>query len=143
MAKKLAAVAAIGAALILTGCGGTSTASSTPTATPTPTEPPYVSKINAGETSCKVSANAIKADVGIEDSGHTVQLHGTRNYSGNVLSIADLECLLEALGSPSSVILQMEQTRALDGMQHATWGTTKATWTYHPDNGLKVILTDQ
>jgi hypothetical protein len=35
----------------------------------------------------------------------------------------------------------MESTRALDGMQSATWSSYEVTWTYHPDDGLDLIIT--
>ena len=31
-------------------------------------------------------------------------------------------------------------TRALDGRQQASWDGFEASWTYHPDNGLTLIL---
>jgi hypothetical protein len=34
----------------------------------------------------------------------------------------------------------MEKTRALDGRQTASWSFIEASWTYHPDNGLDVII---
>lgn len=37
---------------------------------------------------------------------------------------------------------QMDSTRALDGMQTAEWDTFEAKWTYHPDDGLDVIITE-
>ena len=44
--------------------------------------------------------------------------------------------------TPTTVIAQMDSTRALDGTRDATWDGMTATWTYHPDDGLDVILTD-
>lgn len=43
------------------------------------------------------------------------------------------------LGLPSSIIDKMSSTRALDGMQSQDCGDFIVTWTYHPDNGLRVI----
>ena len=31
-------------------------------------------------------------------------------------------------------------TRALDGRQSATWAQFEASWTYHPDDGLDVLV---
>jgi hypothetical protein len=36
----------------------------------------------------------------------------------------------------------MDNTRALDGMQTASWGNYEASWTYHPDEGLDVVVTE-
>jgi hypothetical protein len=43
---------------------------------------------------------------------------------------------------PQSVLAQTEQTRALDGMRSAEWGTFGASWTFHPDDGLDLIITE-
>lgn len=40
---------------------------------------------------------------------------------------------------PSSITDKMSSTRALDGMQTQNGSDFTATWTYHPDEGLKVI----
>lgn len=40
---------------------------------------------------------------------------------------------------PSSITDKMSSTRALDGMQSQDCGDFTVSWTYHPDNGLKVI----
>lgn len=53
-----------------------------------------------------------------------------------------LMCTLGELGTPQSVIARMEQTRALDGMQDARWDDFDASWTYHPDAGLDLIITE-
>lgn len=67
-------------------------------------------------------------------------MSGEEPGSGTV-SFDGLTCVLGALDTPTSVIAQMESTRALDGMQSATWGDFKASWNYHPDDGLDVIIT--
>lgn len=64
----------------------------------------------------------------------------TLTLSGNML-FSMQECILNELDVPDSVLAQIGATRALDGMQRAEWGTVKATWTYHPDDGLDLILT--
>ncbi len=40
---------------------------------------------------------------------------------------------------PSSISEKMSSTRALDGMQSQNCGSFTVSWTYHPDNGLRVI----
>ena len=43
------------------------------------------------------------------------------------------------LNLPASVGEKMAGTRALDGMQSQNCGDFTVSWTYHPDNGLRVI----
>ena len=31
-------------------------------------------------------------------------------------------------------------TRAVDGAQHEEWKVYRVTWTYHPEDGLSVVL---
>ena len=58
-------------------------------------------------------------------------------------SIDDAVLALMALDVPDSVLNRMENTRALDGTQEATWGDFTAIWTYHPDDGLDIVITEQ
>ena len=43
------------------------------------------------------------------------------------------------LNLPASINEKMSSTRALDGMQSQNCGDFTVSWTYHPDNGLRVI----
>jgi hypothetical protein len=47
------------------------------------------------------------------------------------------------LDAPESVVAQMGSTRALDGTRDASFDGMTATWTYHTDDGLEVIVTDR
>jgi hypothetical protein len=53
---------------------------------------------------------------------------------------ASLPALLDGLGFSSGTIDRIERTRALDGTQEAESDGVTATWTYHPDAGLSLIL---
>jgi hypothetical protein len=81
----------------------------------------------------------------LEDDGATliVDTEGTGLGSGDA-TISDLFCVLGTLSVPSYVTAQMENTRALDGMQRAEWTVDgenfTASWTYHPDQGMDVII---
>ncbi len=66
-----------------------------------------------------------------------------RHESGDepeAASIEDIACLLSKLDTPDTVASRMDSTRALDGTQTATWDGNTATWTYHPDNGLDIVI---
>ena len=78
--------------------------------------------------------------VTVHDEGRslTVDQEGEDETSG--ASIDELVCVLAAAGVPDSVVARMEVTRALDGMQTAEWDGITATWTYHPDSGMNLIL---
>jgi hypothetical protein len=63
-------------------------------------------------------------------------------YGTGSATFDGLMCTLNELKTPQAVIARMGQTRALDGMQSAHWDSFDASWTYHPDDGLDVILTE-
>jgi hypothetical protein len=37
-------------------------------------------------------------------------------------------------------VTEIDNTRALDGMQRDSWRKFKASWTYHPDDGLNIVI---
>lgn len=86
------------------------------------------------------TCNAPKGYARIGDNGRSLKLDSEGDEQIGGLSIDDTECVLNELGVPDSVVDKMGSTRALDGMQTATWDDITATWTYHPDDGLDVIL---
>lgn len=80
------------------------------------------------------------------DDGHSVSLDGQGKLETDDTTKASTEqiaCILTALKAPDFVIGKMDSTRALDGMQNADWAGISASWTYHPDNGLDLILHDK
>ena len=49
---------------------------------------------------------------------------------------SDLECIIEELSAPSTVLDRMLRTNSLMGVQDAEWDGISVSWTYHPDRGL-------
>lgn len=92
------------------------------------------SPLESAAASCSVGA--------VEDQGRTLFLD-TRgeDFGSGSLEYADVLCVLEALDVPQSVLHRIGQTRALDGVQDAAWAEVAASWTYHPDDGLDIIVT--
>jgi len=77
----------------------------------------------------------------VGDSGKTVTLDSKGNDDADGVSYEQIACVLRALSTPDSVLADIDQTRALDGRQEASWGSYSAVWRYHPDSGLELILT--
>ncbi|GLU91365.1 hypothetical protein [Agromyces sp. NBRC 114283] len=90
-------------------------------------------KLEAAAEKCEISALAIG------DEGKTLILD-MKVDGGSGLPIEDVVCALAELNVSDAVLSQMDSTRALDGKQTAEWDDITATWTYHPDEGLDVIL---
>ncbi len=59
---------------------------------------------------------------------------GEEDFLGG--DFADLQCIIENLNAPSTVMARMYQTTSSMGVQEADWDGISATWTYHPDRGL-------
>jgi len=81
------------------------------------------------------------AGVELLDSGRTLKFNYAGKYSSYFAaagSYADVTCALAVMKAPSFVTSQIDTTRALDGLQKATWGKVSSFWTYHPDNGLNI-----
>ncbi|WP_104195729.1 hypothetical protein [Cryobacterium sp. M15] len=52
----------------------------------------------------------------------------------------DVLCVLDQLEVPDSVNTRIGSTRALDGRQTAMWDEFDASWGYHPDSGLDIVV---
>ena len=94
--------------------------------------------------SAAVQACQLTGSTGITlmDEGNSVELQ-TAGKKSTGAPYADVVCVLDELNAPESVKARMDTTRALDGSQNATWTGYSAVWTYHPDNGLNIIVETQ
>lgn len=71
--------------------------------------------------------------------GDSESLEITVNYPSDAVD-EWLAQLLDELGFPTATQARMERTRAIDGTLEATGAAVTATWTYHPDSGLQIIV---
>jgi hypothetical protein len=77
----------------------------------------------------------------LADHGRTITLDTVgEEDSGVGDDISDVACVLLALKAPTFVVTEIDNTRALDGMQRDHWRGFKASWTYHPDDGLNIVI---
>jgi len=118
--KTLFIIGAVGAlSIALSGCA----------AGPTPLQKVYEE--------CNLSAG-----VRVGDEGKTlaVDMMGEDEYDG--ANIDDVICILNSplLRMPEFIINGVETTRALDGKQNGEWDGFEAEWSYHPDNGLDLMI---
>ena len=76
----------------------------------------------------------------VEDNGHSITLDtkGEEDATGDAMF--SVGCVVNELSMPDYIVQKVDHTRALDGMQSDTWDGYTATWTYHPDNGLLLII---
>ncbi|MCC3761672.1 hypothetical protein K3N28_01110 [Glycomyces sp. TRM65418] len=91
--------------------------------------------------SAKETCASGSSDIRIGDDGDTLSIDraGAEEMPGATL--LQLDCLLEELDVPYAVVDRIQNTRALDGYQEATFDGLTATWNYHPDDGLNMTVT--
>lgn len=56
-------------------------------------------------------------------------------------SMDQMDCVLKELEATDAIQSEMASTRALDGTKSGSWGTYKATWSYHPNSGVRMTIT--
>ncbi|GAB1644280.1 hypothetical protein [Krasilnikovia sp. MM14-A1259] len=74
------------------------------------------------------------------DNGKTLTINGAGTEDMSGADTATIACILQALSAPDAVTTHMSETRALDGRQEDSWSGYSASWIYHPDDGLDVII---
>lgn len=79
--------------------------------------------------------------ISVGDKGTSITIDTKGEDDSNGASFDDAACILTGLEVPDAVISQIDSTRSLDGRQSASWEGVDASWTYHPDSGMKLILT--
>ena len=80
----------------------------------------------------------------VADKGKTLTLTtaGKSGKSASYTDIEDVACVLTELEVPSYVTSHIDSTRALDGQQTDEWDGISARWTFHPEDGLHLVLRD-
>jgi hypothetical protein len=87
-------------------------------------------------TACHVTGNA---SITVGDKGQSISMKSAGAKSAGA-KVTDLACVFTQLEAPDSMISRIDSTRALDGRQTATWKNYSASWGYHPDNGLDIVI---
>ncbi|SDK90433.1 hypothetical protein SAMN05216282_11751 [Cryobacterium psychrotolerans] len=94
------------------------------------------SPMAAAATECDVETNSW---INVGDEGRSISMN-SEGEEAEGADISDIACIFGELDIPDSVINRLEGTRALDGGQTATWDDFSASWGYHPDNGLDIVI---
>jgi hypothetical protein len=95
----------------------------------------------AGPTLAAAKTTCGADEVALADGDKTLVIDSTGDEDTHGVSSSTVACLLTNLGTPVAVTQQMGSTRSVDGRQSATWPGFSASWTYHPDQGLDIIVT--
>lgn len=125
------AVVALPVALITVGVVGYGLYVKAP---PKPQPPP--NPLAAAQQNC----DAFRSATTLADGGATLLIDGYGTKDSTGLPVARFQCILTALNVPAAVQGHMFGTRALDGRQEDGWLGFSASWSYHPDDGMDVII---
>lgn len=120
------AVAVVGAGILFAGSGteGRATAGTKP--------------LELAAEKCNLGTNGVLGDNG---RSITVNGEGEEDYLGAMPE--QIECFLKEVHISDSVKAEMWSTRALDGRQSGEWDGFKASWKYHPDSGLDIVVSSK
>lgn len=75
----------------------------------------------------------------VSDGGKSLIINGTGEESYGA-TIYDTVCVLTEVKVPSYIISNMETTNSLMGRQSDEFDGTAISWSYHPDNGLDIVI---
>ena len=92
--------------------------------------------LSSAARTCNVTAN-------LADGGRTLTFDTQGNDDSTGDDITKVACVMVALSAPQSLLADIDATRALDGRQESSWDSFTASWRYHPDSGLQMIITEQ
>lgn len=81
---------------------------------------------------CLNSYDGIPAMMNLSADGKTLVIISTQPYQPS--------CILQELGFPDSTLMQIRNTRVIDGMQTVVDDHAKAIWSYIPDSGLTMTI---
>lgn len=94
---------------------------------------------NAIETAAEACDVMDTFGIEIGDNGQSISMSSEGDDSAGA-EYADITCVLAELEIPDSVETRIGTTRALDGRQSADWKEFTASWGYHPDSGLNIVI---
>lgn len=98
---------------------------------------PELTAIESAWNECSDLPEAKMVGIVPGDQGTSLSI-SVSEYDGYLAAL----CVLFRLDMPDAVMTRMDNTRALDGTQEASWSVYSAWWTYHPDSGLNMVVED-
>ncbi|MGY1618115.1 hypothetical protein ACI797_15350 [Geodermatophilus sp. SYSU D00691] len=77
--------------------------------------------------------------VSLEDDGATIVIDTGSEYG----DYSGVDCVLRELDTPASIEAQIGRTTAMMGVQDADNDGLHYSWSYHPDNGVNMVITEE
>lgn len=116
--------------LLLAGCGDDGGATET-------VKNPGL-EMTAIESAHDACSDTYSPRINVADEGHTLLIEGV--FGGEDLKT--MRCMFDELGTPTSIRSQMDSTNSLMGRQTADDAGLTYAWSYHPDNGFDLTVTE-
>ena len=136
LAAAVLVAAGVVGAVLLTGRGDAKAAgSSKPSETPT-TAAPEVLPLQEAWLACHSGTGG--GTLSVADEGRTLVID-TKSSSGPT---EGLVCALASLETSKSIVAQLQHAAALTGIQQADDNGLHYQFSYHPDTGINMVITD-
>ncbi|GAB2762729.1 hypothetical protein [Nocardioides pakistanensis] len=103
---------------------------------------PERSRFEAAKETCQKDAGyaAMVDTVEVVDDGRTLLMSTEKD---GLAGLEGVVCMLDELETPESVVNRVAKTTAMMGELTASADDLDYSWTYHPDNGLNMVVEDQ
>lgn len=122
-------------AALAAGCGEDAPTADTPGLEPVPTVT-AVARLPGAFDAC--DADDVTDVISLADAGRTVLVETRTEYGAT----QPVNCLFSLLGVSAALTSEVEATTSVMGRQQATEGNLTYSWSYHPDTGLKMVITE-
>lgn len=96
-----------------------------------------------GAMTIEKAAKACDSALVVDDDGRSITFDtkGEEDYGDDDSTpLGSVDCMFTNLKVPDAIVERIEHTRALDGVQSADWDKYHASWSYHPDSGMFLVV---
>lgn len=125
MRRTLVAIAVVG--LLATGCGEAKPDKGVKAE-------PKATQLEAAYDECDPSDTRLSS-IELADGNHSLLIQATTSDMYD-----DVACLMLELNTPEFIVSEMDNTTAMMGRQHEEDEGLSYDWSYHPDNGLNMVI---
>jgi hypothetical protein len=137
--RRALVVAGMAGAVLVAGVGGFALGRSTATDGESPiaaAEAAAASQVRLRDAYDSCSSRDTGSTLTLADGGDAIVVDTGSEYG----SPTGMNCVLAELDTPQSITAQMGRTTAMMGVQDAEDDGLTYSWSYHPDNGVNMVI---
>ena len=131
---KRTAIVLVAACMGLVGCGGSAATTEAKGRT-------VDTRLDDAYNACRNELETRNRQLTLADEGKSLLVDTNPDDTSYGETPGGLACVLKELAVPQSTISKIERTSALMGVQEDSQDGLDYSWTYHPDNGVELIVT--